>query len=290
MTTAAFLLVIGSAFMHATWNLLLKLSPDKTTFVWAFSAVQFVVFLIPAIVVASITGVPWQGVMFGLVSAVIHGSYGWSLSRSYELGDLSSAYPAARGMGVALIPIIAVAILDETVSNLAATGIGFVVVGIFIIQTDLHTARDLLEPVRQLLRPSNRIALLTGGLIATYSTWDKSALDHLNPLVLTQFTSLGYLFILAPMALANRGKRLRTEWRSNGVAVISAGLLSPAAYILVLFALTTSQVSYIGPSREVGIVLGAVLGVFFLKEGFGISRIGGSLFVLAGVLLLGVAP
>ncbi len=290
MTTAAFLLVLGSALMHATWNLLLKLSRDKTTFVWAFSAVQFVVFLIPAIIAAILTGVPWQGVMFGLVSAVIHGCYGWGLSRSYELGDLSSAYPAARGMGVALIPIIGVAILDETVSNLAAAGIGLVIAGIFIVQTDLHTARGLLEPVRQLLRPSNRIALLTGGLIATYSTWDKTALDHLNPLVLTQFTVLGYLLILAPMALANRGKRVRAEWSQNRVAIVSAGLLSPAAYILVLFALTTSQVSYIGPSREVGIVLGAVLGVFFLREGFGVSRIGGSLLVLTGVLTLGLAP
>lgn len=290
MTTAAFLLVLGSALMHATWNLLLKLSRDKTTFVWAFSAVQFVVFLIPAIVAAILTGVPWQGVMFGLVSAVIHGCYGWGLSRSYELGDLSSAYPAARGMGVALIPIIGVAILDETVSNLAAAGIGLVIAGIFIVQTDLHTARGLLEPFRQLLRPSNRIALLTGGLIATYSTWDKTALDHLNPLVLTQFTVLGYLLILAPMALANRGKRVRAEWSQNKVAIVSAGLLSPAAYILVLFALTTSQVSYIGPSREVGIVLGAVLGVFFLREGFGVSRIGGSLLVLTGVLTLGLAP
>ena len=272
MTTAAFLLVLGSALMHATWNLLLKLSRDKTTFVWAFSAVQFVVFLIPAIVAAILTGVPWQGVMFGLVSAVIHGCYGWGLSRSYELGDLSSAYPAARGMGVALIPIIGVAILDETVSNLAAAGIGLVIAGIFIVQTDLHTARGLLEPFRQLLRPS------------------KAALDHLNPLVLTQFTVLGYLLILAPMALANRGKRVRAEWSQNRVAIVSAGLLSPAAYILVLFALTTSQVSYIGPSREVGIVLGAVLGVFFLREGFGVSRIGGSLLVLGGVLLLGLAP
>ena len=83
--------------------------------------------------------------------------------------------------------------------------------GIFVVQTDLHTARDLLDPLRQLLRPSSRIALLTGVLIATYSTWDKTALDHHNPLVLTQFTSMGYLVILAPMALANAfaSRRLR---------------------------------------------------------------------------------
>ena len=290
MTTAAFVLVIGSAFMHATWNLLLKLSPDKTTFVWAFSAVQFVVFFIPAIIVASVTGVPWQGVMFGLVSAVIHGCYGWGLSRSYELGDLSSAYPAARGVGVMLIPIFGVLILNESISAMAAAGIGLVIAGIFVVQTDLHTARGLLEPVRQLIRPSSRIALFTGVLIATYSVWDKASLDHLNPIVLLQFTSCGYLLILAPMALANRGKRLRHEWSDNRVAIISAGILSPAAYLLVLFALTTSQVSYIGPSREVGIVLGAMLGVFFLKEGFGVSRIGGSVLVVSGVVLLGLAP
>lgn len=290
MTTAALLLVLGSAIMHATWNLLLKQSAKKATFFWSFTVVQFIVFLIPAIVAAIVTGVPWQGALFGLVSAVIHGCYGWGLSRSYELGDLSSAYPAARGMGVTLIPVIGVTILSESVSTMAAVGIGFVIAGIFVVQTDLHTARDLIEPFRQFVRPSARVALLTGGLIATYSTWDKAALDHLNPLVLTQFTTCGYLLILAPTALADRGERLREEWKNNGVAIISAGLLSPAAYILVLFALTTSQVSYVGPSRELGIVMGALLGVFFLREGFGVSRIGGSALVALGVLLLGIAP
>jgi len=290
VTTAAFILVLGSASMHAVWNLLLKTSDSKVTFFWSFQAVQFVVFLVPGIVGAVVTGLAWQGVLFGVVSAVIHGCYGLGLSRSYEIGDLSSAYPAARGMGVALIPVIGVSILDESVSRLAATGIGFVIAGIFVVQTDLHTMRGLIEPFRQLVRPSARIALLTGLFIATYSTWDAAALDHLNPFVLLMFTACGYLTMLAPMALANRGQRLRDEWRKNGVAIISAGLLSPAAYVMVLFALTQSPVSYIGPAREVGIVLGAILGVFFLREGFGLSRIGGSVLVVAGVVLLGVAP
>lgn len=290
MTTVAFVLVLLSAAMHATWNLLLKLSSHKPTFFWAFEAVQFSVFLIPATVAAIVTGVAWQGVLFGVVSATIHSCYGWGLSRSYELGDLSSGYPAARGMGVALIPVIGVALLNESVSRMAAAGIGCVIAGIFVVQADLHRARDLIEPFRQLLRPSSAVALLTGIFIATYSTWDKAALDHLNPFVLIQFTSCGYLLVLGPMALAQGGRRLREEWSRNGVAIICAGLLSPAAYVLVLFALTTSQVSYIGPTREVGIVLGSILGVFFLREGFGISRIGGSLFVLTGVVLLGIAP
>jgi uncharacterized membrane protein len=49
-------------------------------------------------------------------------------------------------------------------------------------------------------------------------------------------------------------------------------------------------VAYVVPVREVGIVLGAIAGVLFLGEGFGTSRIGGSLLIVAGVLTIGIAP
>ncbi len=69
-----------------------------------------------------------------------------------------------------------------------------------------------------------------------------------------------------------------------------AGVLAPLGYVLVLVALTTSRISYIAPAREVGIVLGAVLGVLVLGEGYGAWRILGSILILAGVLTLGLAP
>ena len=290
MTTAAFLLVLGSAFAHATWNLLLKRSGHKTTFFWSFTAVSFVVFLTPAVVVVSLEGLTVKGAMFGLVSAAIHGCYGLALSKSYELGDLSSAYPIARGMGVALIPLAGVSILGEDVSVAAGVGIGLVVAGIYVAQTEARSARDLVRPALALWQPANRVALLTGALIATYSVWDKAALDHIEPLALNQFNLVGYLIIMAPFAFHDRGATLRREWQARRWSIVAVGILAPLAYVLVLVALTSSKVSYIGPTREVGIVLGAILGVFFLREGFGASRIGGSLFIVGGVLALRLAP
>jgi len=38
MTTAAFLLVIGSAISHTTWNFLLKRSNDKSAFLWSLGS------------------------------------------------------------------------------------------------------------------------------------------------------------------------------------------------------------------------------------------------------------
>ena len=291
MTTAALFLVLSSALFHATWNLLLKRSEHKAVFFWSFTAVSAVVFLIPAVIVVSLEGLTVKGAMFGLVSATIHGCYGLALSKSYELGDLSSAYPIARGMGVALIPLAGVTILGEDVSVAAGVGIGLVIAGIYAVQVQPRSLGDLLRPARALALPSSRVALLTGGIIATYSLWDKVALDHISPVLLNQFNMIGYLIILLPLAMRGPSLEwLRTEWRAHGKGIVAAGVLAPLAYVLVLVALTTSQVSYIGPAREVGIVLGAVLGVAFLREGFGASRISGSLLVVAGVLTLGLAP
>ena len=290
MTTVAFGLVIASAIFHATWNFLLKRSDDKSAFLWSLGAVSFVVFLIPAAVSAYIDGIGARGLMFGAVTALLHGVYGLALSRSYQLGDLSAVYPISRGMGPALIPLAAVLLLDERASVAAGIGIAVVVAGIYVINIEGRSLRDLTQPLRALNRPAIRIAFLTGALIASYSLWDKTALDHLSPVTLNQFGLAGWLLFLAPLALRSGAAPVRSEWRERGRSILIAGILASLGYILVLTALTTSRISYIAPAREMGIVLTAVLGVVFLGEGYGAWRILGALLILGGVLTLGLAP
>jgi drug/metabolite transporter (DMT)-like permease len=290
MTTIAFLLVIASAFTHATWNFLLKRSQHKIAFFWSLGAVSFVAFLLPAAVFAYVDGIGVRGVMFGVVSGLIHGVYGLSLSRGYELGDLSAVYPISRGMGPALVPIGAVIFLDERASAVAGFGIFLVVVGVFVVNIEARTFRDLVQPLRAFNRPATRVALLTGALIASYSLWDKTALDHLSPVTLILFVMAGNMLILAPVALRNNAASVLTEWRERRESILAAGLLAPLGYVLVLVALTTSRVSYVAPAREMGIVVGAFLGVLLLGEGYGAWRVFGALLILAGVLTLGLAP
>ena len=90
------------------------------------------------------------------------------------------------------------------------------------------------------------------------------------------------------LLLAAGAGGVRTEWRLRGRSIVTAGILVPLAYTLVLAALTTSQVSYVAPVREVGIVIGAFLGVVFLGEGYGITRVLGSALIVGGVLGLAV--
>ena len=55
-------------------------------------------------------------------------------------------------------------------------------------------------------------------------------------------------------------------------------------------AFSISKVSYIVPAREVGIVVGVILGIFVLKEPFAVKRLAGAGFIVSGLFVLALAP
>ena len=291
MTTAAFALVLSSAVMHATWNFLLKRSTHKTIFFWAMSGVASALLIVPGIAFAVVDGFTLTMLGYGLGTAALHSFYGLALVRGYSIGDLSSVYPISRGMGPALVPILAVIFLGESVSAEAVAGIVLVVVGIFTIHIDSRLLGDFTHPFRALATPSTAIAVFTGVMIACYTVWDKAGLDHdLNPVTLNAFALGAYVFVLTPAVSRYSGEAVQDEWRSQWRAIIAAGILAPLGYLLVLIALETTRVSYVAPTREVGIVLGTAMGVLLLGEGYGMSRVWGSLLIVAGVVTIALAP
>lgn len=292
MTTAALALVLVSAVFHATWNFLVKQSTHKVIFFWAMATVGLIALAVPTVVFAVAGGFGWTQLGYCALTVTFHSMYAITLTRGYYVGDLSSFYPVSRGMGPAFVPILAVIIFNETVSSIAVFGIVLVVIGIYAIHIDQRFIRDLSHPLKALAAPGTRIALLTGLIICGYSIGDKAGLDHgVHPITLLGASIVGNFVGLLPAILwANDRGSLRDEWRSQKKQIVAAGILAPLGYALVLIALRTSQVSYIAPAREVGIVLGTAMGVLLLGEGYGLTRIWGSGLVVAGVITLAVAP
>jgi drug/metabolite transporter (DMT)-like permease len=70
--------------------------------------------------------------------------------------------------------------------------------------------------------------------------------------------------------------------------VFFGGILMRGGYILVLYAMSIAPVSYILALRQVSVVIGALMGVIFLKESYGRVRIFGSIIIFIGVFILGV--
>ena len=88
--------------------------------------------------------------------------------------------------------------------------------------------------------------------------------------------------ILAPWVLHRRGDLARV-WAASRRNAAGVALLSPLAYVLVLYALARAPVTYVAPARETSILIGTLLGTTVLAEGDGTRRM-----IAAGAIVLGV--
>ena len=214
-------------------------------------------------------------------TGIIHLLYYLSLQKGYQASDLSFVYPLARGIGPMMSCLLAAIILHEKPSLLAVAGILLIGFGIIkIIGTNKGKQREY-------KKSSVIYAMLTGILIAIYTLWDKYAMSVLliNPIIYLWSSHIIRVAILGPPSICNR-KMLAQAWSIHKKEVLFVSIMGPLGYVLILFALTISPVSYIAPAREISILIGALMGHHLLKEKYGKSRIIGACSMFMGLLLL----
>ncbi len=269
----ATLLALGSAGLHAGWNLIGKVADDRDTAFWA----QWLMGAVVAAPVLVFTGLPDRAAWPYLgVSCVIELLYVTGLSRAYQHGDFSFAYPLARGSGAFFAAIGGVVFLDDTLHPLAWGGVAVVAAGLLSFVG------------RRATRISLFWALATGVTIGTFSLIDAAGARRSG-------SGLAYglvIQILAAVTVSISGvARGRTSllvdllkrqlWRW-----ILAGALVTAAYSMVLIAFQHAPVGYVSILRESSVVLGALLGWVVLKERMGRRRLVSSSVVACGLVLL----
>ena len=287
MTALSLALVLLSAVAHASWNLMLKRAGDPEVFAWVMLVVGSILLAPVGLALLWYNSMDFPGLWFLLASVVLHVFYFILLARGYATGDLSLVYPVARGMGPMLVPVLAVILLGEIVETMAIVGIAAIVGGIYTISWWGNFHQVLRSPLLFLRSAGMRYAVLTGLTIAVYSIVDKEGVGHIQPLLYIYFMFIGTVALLAPYILANKGmETVKAEWRANAVPITVSGLLAFAAYGLVLTAFSLSRVSYVAPAREVGIVIGVLMGIFLLKEPFGRGRLLGSGLIVGGLVLI----
>ena len=290
MTALSLVLVLLSAVAHASWNLMLKRAGDPEVFAWVMLVVGSILLAPVGLALLWYNSMDFPGLWFLLASVVLHVFYFMLLARGYATGDLSLVYPVARGMGPMLVPVLAVILLGEIIETMAIVGIAAIVGGIYTISWWGNFHQVLRSPLLFLKSAGMRYAVLTGLTIAVYSIVDKEGVGHIQPLLYIYFMFIGTVALLAPYILANKGmETVKAEWRANAVPITVSGLLAFAAYGLVLTAFSLSRVSYVAPAREVGIVIGVLMGIFLLKEPFGRGRLLGSGLIVGGLVLIALS-
>jgi drug/metabolite transporter (DMT)-like permease len=284
--TFALGLVVLAALAHAAWNVLAKTAAGGATFVWLFSALAAVIWLpiaAAALVVDPGHPVGLEGLAFMAGSGALHALYFVLLQRGYRDGDLSLVYPLARGTGPLLSTLAALVIFSERPSALALAGGAIIVAAVL----SLAGAGSGLRTEAGDRRRAVVFALLTGVAIASYTLWDKQAVGPLGlqPVVYYWGTNVAETLLLTAF-VAGRTTEIRRTWHAYRRQALGVAILSPLAYVLVLFALAHAPVSYVAPARELSILVGAVAGTTVLAEGHRRRRLLAAGAIFAGIVLL----
>ncbi len=266
--------MLGAALLHASWHALIKNSGDQLIGLAGMNVVSTGV----ALAVLPFVKVPDYGVwMILMFSVVLHNGYKIGLARIYRHGELSQAYPLARGFCPILATAIAFVVMGELPTVIQWFGILLISGGILAMRLDEREFR----PGLALLSA----AFLTGLMVASYTVLDaygaRVSGDWLSFLVWLMFLD-GLAFVGLISLL--RGKVLWTtvagEWRLTLVS----GLLGVAAFSVFLWALSRGLTGGVAALRETSVLFASMIGILVYKERYSIQKLAGVLCITLGIV------
>jgi drug/metabolite transporter (DMT)-like permease len=269
------LLVLLAGLIHAVWNALAKGIASQST---SFALMNLGIAVVSWIALPFI-GVPRaQAWPYVLASVACHIGYELFLMGSYERANFSRAYPIARGVAPLLVSLGGLVLASERIGLKGLAGILFIVLGVISL--------SYVRNASKLDRVGVYWALATGVAIAVYTVVDglgvRRSHDPLRYAVVL-FALQSTIWVLAVV--------LRRGWRwedrpSTVTSGVAAGLMSLAAYTVVLYAQTKAPLGIVSALRETGVVWAAAIGVVVFKEGKARAIMAPALAVVVGIALL----
>ena len=264
MAASALLFALGAATLHALWNLLLRGTRD-TEAATAVSVVTFVVVLTPfAAATWDVDAAAWKYIV---PSGALELVYVALLATAYRHFELSLVYPIARGLAPVATLAFAIAVVSARPSAAEIAGVFVVAAGVLLVRGARGTRGAALGLA---------IACVIGG----YTLIDRYGIRHAGAFTYALLIMVGPAVAYPPSVGL---RRVRAAFSPTSVAV---GVLSAAAYLLVLLALRRASAPSVSAVRETGVVIAAVLAAVFLHERVGPERFAGAVLVAAGIALL----
>ena len=279
------LLILFSAVIHSIWNIQLKKSNDPITYVIAIAIVGWVIFTPYAIYKLFNSTISTETYLFTFSSFLIHFLYFLFLGRAYSKFELSVVYPIARGLSVFLIPVYGILILNEQMTLQAIFGCFLIIFG--IIMTGSISIGDLKtkEKRKLFLKSGAFSAILIGMIISLYSLVDKKAASGIDPFLFVWLTDTSAVILGIKFF---RNNNFRNHFTKENIKLIIPGVFQFSSYAIVIYAYSSTMLSYAGTFREIGTVFGAIFAKIFLKEEFGRKKTLGILLIVSGAFLISI--
>ena len=276
MTPLIFALVLLAAFLHASWNLVVKITDDRVLAMYVLQTLMGVMGLglLLAFPFPQRTALP-----FALTSGVLHTCYNLFLARSYRYGDLGLVYPVARGTAPLITLVATQVFTHDALSLVAFSGIVVLILGIWLIA--------LSGDVFRADRTTFIFALITSAFIGAYTVVD--GLGGRASGNASGYT--GLVFVLDAIGMIVAGAYLRGFAIFGAAAKIwqrgaAGAFMSGSAYWIVTWAMAQAPIAAVAALRETSILFAVLFSARYLKEPLTWQRGLGAIFVVAGAMAL----
>jgi len=282
MTLRLFLIVLSAAICHAGWNFAARKVSGDLVIIW-LSLFAGCLLLLPV----GLSFIPdcefyhsfsVQGMGYMVATGVIHAIYFALLSKAYEQNEISHVYPIARGSGVGITSIFAWFVFKEDISYIGSFGICLILMGILLMGNPIIKHEGAPRGLKH--------ALGVGTSIAAYSLIDKVGVSKVYPALYIWAMFFISAVLLAPFVIRQHRGSILEKIRKYPHYILFIGTGSIGTYLMILFAFRIGFVSYIVAVREFAVVVGALLGIVFLKERLTLSKAAALVTITAGLILI----
>ncbi len=275
MTPGVFLAVLGAAFLHALWNALIKLGPDKVGGMVILSLAEIPIGL------AVVSTRPWPAAEvwpWVIAAGCTHFAYKFFLTYAYERGDLSRVYPIARGAAPMIVALVGAVFLADAITRNEYLGIALLGSGIALMAAGVFAAGE----ERRLIPFALGSALAT----ATYTMIDGlGARVSGDPVGYVGWVFVADGLIFSTGMLLLRGTRVLPPFgRAWGIGVVASGA-SYGAYAVSIWAMTMAPIALVAALRETSILFAVLIGWLVFGERMDRIKMTSALMIVAGVIL-----
>jgi len=277
-------LVLVSAFLHALWNALLRVEPDKDR--GLVGAITVGTLLAAMISVARwMAGeVPFEtsaALGYTIVAGLFEAVYFATLARALERGRLGPVYTVSRGGAVLVVWPLSIVLFHEVATWTSSTGSVVVLLGLVLSGLGAHGADRGGKG-----RSGVAWAAACAGSIAGYHLAYKAALLAGGSPSATFALSLGLSAALSSARLGSVGRGVLVEsFRRRGFRIALMGIVCGGSFLILMEALARGGSGYVLTLRNTSVLFAAGLAFTIGERPARVEMVGAAL-VAAGAVLM----
>ena len=300
MTPIAFFLIVSSAILHASWNLLAKKYHITLPFYAAICGTAMLMWLhVQFWTPVPVWQMPWQ-FWASLAGSVLSDAviYCGGLVMVYRVMDMSSAYPMMRSLPLLLtVAVTAVFGMGKPLNCFAVIGMIMVFAGCLCMPLKKFSDFNW----RGYLSWNMFFVLLCACGTTGYTVFDSlcqsimsEEVAHLaisKPVLSVSYYSTRGIFLTSTLVfmslvIPSQRKHITEMWKECKWAPFAAGIFASVTYVLVLLSMNyVTNVSYVQVFRQLGLIVGLLAGIIILKERGSLAKFVGVFLIISGLIV-----